>query len=177
MATAYTERRVLKAWRCTSAASSALRTCSLCRLSCAHSTSDVLLASWIMLVLSVATTRGGSPRRGVWRPSQNRLEKKDMNLQIYRITTPVRKMHLDRVATHAAHHLVSSQADFVWALESQTECRSRVGTRACVSAHRPTPPHRSGTADASFDSRLGAKRRPGWLTPAKSPLREHAGIA
>ena len=79
---------------------------------------------------------------------------------------------------HAAHHLVSSQADFGRSSPKLNAlCCSRVGTRACVSAHRPTPPHRSGTADASFDSRLGAKRRPGWLTPAKSPLREHAGIA
>ena len=113
--------------------------------------------------------------RSVGRPSRNRLENGHANRHRYRITTPVRKMHLDRVATRSSPPGVL--AGRLWALESQTECRSRVGTRACVSAHRPTPPHRSGTADASFDSRLGAKRRPGWLTPAKSPLREHAGIA
>ena len=97
--------------------------------------------------------------RSVGRPSRNRLENGHANHHRYRITTPVLKMHLDRAATRISTYSVL--AGRRWPPARQSQCRSRVARRACVSSLRPTRYHRCGTADTPCRPKLNAIRRPG----------------
>ena len=97
--------------------------------------------------------------RSVGRPSRNRLENGHANHHRYRITTPVRKMHLDRAATRISTYSVL--AGRRWPPARQSQCRSRVARRACASSLRPTRYHRCGTADTPCRPKLNAIRRPG----------------
>ena len=100
--------------------------------------------------------------RSVGRPSRNRLENGHANHHRYRITTPVRKMHLDRAASlrHAYQHTVCSQ--HAGAPHTGTEAdvgRRRVNPnadRVSRVAHAPLRFGRLGTIAAAPPTRHAA---------------------